>query len=350
MADEDNKNNDAKPSEEEAAFDSTAAVDAIVEGTRNRADEIEEALEGALDPVELSQDPNEDAKEIAKEIETVKASSEVVENSEEIVLDLDGVGEAKPSNKADNVEEPKLQIHVGRDDVRISTGHPLIDDIAAELEKSRKFTMDIAAELEKSRKFTMYAVSSLCVALLAGVLFFILMSTQIVQKISQVDAMLGAVAKRTLQVTKGIETFSTLEERIGQTLSNQTSLAETLAANDLAVAELESRIAALNESMQANIGQVVDESSNYLVQTRSVLQEENQKAFNTLGELQSMLAEHRGMIAPISNLSRELSVVKGDLTEVRQTIDDLYIIERARMARELLDQRDADLDASGVEK
>lgn len=338
MADEDNKNNDAKPSEEEAAFDSAAAVDAIVEGTRNRADEIEEALEGALDPVELSQDPNDDAKEIAKEIETetVKASSEVVENMEEIVLDLDGVGEAKPSNKADNVEEPKLQIHVGKDDVRISTGHPLIDDIAA--------------ELEKSRKFTMYAVSSLCVALLAGVLFFILMSTQIVQKISQVDAMLGAVAKRTLQVTKGIETFSTLEESISQTLLNQTSLAETLAANDLAVAELESRIAALNESMQANIGQVVDESSNYLVQTRSVLQEENQKAFNTLGELQSMLAEHRGMIAPISNLSRELSVVKGDLTEVRQTIDDLYIIERARMARELLDQRDADLDASGVKK
>lgn len=338
MADEDNKNNNAKASEEEAAFDSAAAVDAIVEGTRNRADEIEEALEGALDPVVLSQDPNDDAKEIAKEIETetVKASSEVVENMEEIVLDLDGVGEAKPSNKADNVEEPKLQIHVGRDDVRISTGHPLIDDIAA--------------ELEKSRKFTMYAVSSLCVALLAGVLFFILMSTQIVQKISQVDAMLGAVAKRTLQVTKGIETFSTLEERIGQTLLNQTSLAETLAANDLAVAELESRIAALNESMQANIGQVVDESSNYLVQTRSVLQEENQKAFNTLGELQSMLAEHRGMIAPISNLSRELSVVKGDLTEVRQTIDDLYIIERARMARELLDQREADLDASGVEK
>ena len=342
MADEDNKNNNAKASEEEAAFDSAAAVDAIVEGTRNRADEIEEALEGALDPVVLSQNPNHDTKEIAKEIEieteteTVKASSEVVENMEEIVLDLDGVGEAKPSNKADNVEEPKLQIHVGRDDVRISTGHPLIDDIAA--------------ELEKSRKFTMYAVSSLCVALLAGVLFFILMSTQIVQKISQVDAMLGAVAKRTLQVTKGIETFSTLEERIGQTLLNQTSLAETLAANDLAVAELESRIAALNESMQANIGQVVDESSNYLVQTRSVLQEENQKAFNTLGELQSMLAEHRGMIAPISNLSRELSVVKGDLTEVRQTIDDLYIIERARMARELLDQRDADLDASGVEK
>lgn len=331
MADEDNKNNNAKASEEEAAFDSAAAVDAIVEGTRNRADEIEEALEGALDPVVLSQDPNDDAKEIAKEIETetVKASSEVVENMEEIVLDLDGVGEAKPSNKADNVEEPKLQIHVGRDDVRISTGHPLIDDIAA--------------ELEKSRKFTMYAVSSLCVALLAGVLFFILMSTQIVQKISQVDAMLGAVAKRTLQVTKGIETFSTLEERIGQTLLNQTSLAETLAANDLAVAELESRIAALNESMQANIGQVVDESSNYLVQTRSVLQAENQKAFNTLGDLQSILTEQRGMIAPISNLSREMIQIKGDLAEVRQTIDDLYIIERARMARELLDQRDSSL-------
>jgi hypothetical protein len=72
-----------------------------------------------------------------------------------------------------------------------------------------------------------------------------------------------------------------------------------------------------------------------------VLQEENQKAFNTLGDLQKILAEQRGMIAPIGNLSRELSQVQRDLVRVRQTIDDLYIIERARMARELSDQRNA---------
>ena len=213
--------------------------------------------------------------------------------------------------------------------MRISTGHPLIDDIAA--------------QLEKSRKFTVYAVSSLFIALLASALFFILMSAQMSKKVAEVNSMMGAVAKRTLQVTKGIETFSTLEERIGQTLLNQTSLAETLAANDLAVAELELRITALNESMQVDIGQAVGESSNYLVQTRSVLQAENQKAFNTLGDLQSILTEQRGMIAPISNLSREMNQIKGDLAEVRQTIDDLYIIERARMARELLDQRDSSL-------
>jgi len=255
-------------------------------------------------------------------------SEEMVENDSEIVLDLGDV-EVAPAKKKDVVEEPSLQIHVGKDDVRISTGHPLIDDIAA--------------QLEKSRTFTIYAVSSLFIALLTSVLFYILMSAQMSKKVSEVNSMMGAVAKRTLQVTKGIETFSTLEERIGQTLINQTSLAETLAANDLAVAELELRIAALNENMQADIGQVVGESSNYLVQTRSVLQEENQKTFNTLGELQSILAEQRGMIAPISNLSRELNQVKNDLAEVRKTIDDLYIIERARMARELLDQRDASL-------
>jgi hypothetical protein len=330
MADEDNKNNETQLPEAEETFDSSAAVDAIVDGTRNRADEIEEALDGALADKEAA------------------SSSEVAEASPEIVLDL---GEAeivkpagKPADKAANkatdkkgdVEEPKLQIHVGKDDVRISTGHPLIDDIAA--------------QLEKSRKFTMYAVSSLCIALLAGVLFYIFMSTQISKKISEVDSMIGLVAKRTLQVTKGIETFSTLEQSIGKTLENQTSLAETLAANELAVVQLELKIAALNENMQADIGRVVDESSNYLVQTRSVLQEENQKTFNTLGELQSVLTEQRGMIAPISNLSRELSQVRVDLAEVRQTIDDLYIIERARMARELLDQRDATVSQSSVEK
>jgi len=320
MADEDNKNEEPKLPEAEESFDSAAAVDAIVEGTRSRVEEIEEALDGALVV-------NNDSAQADAEA-TDSMSEEMVENDSEIVLDLGDV-EVAPAKKKDVVEEPSLQIHVGKDDVRISTGHPLIDDIAA--------------QLEKSRTFTIYAVSSLFIALLTSVLFYILMSAQMSKKVSEVNSMMGAVAKRTLQVTKGIETFSTLEERIGQTLINQTSLAETLAANDLAVAELELRIAALNENMQADIGQVVGESSNYLVQTRSVLQEENQKTFNTLGELQSILAEQRGMIAPISNLSRELNQVKNDLAEVRKTIDDLYIIERARMARELLDQRDASL-------
>ena len=320
MADEDNKNEEPKLPEGEESFDSAAAVDAIVEGTRSRVEEIEEALDGALVVNNDSPQADEEASD--------SMSEEMVESDSEIVLDLGDV-EVAPAKKKDVVEEPSLQIHVGKEDVRISTGHPLIDDIAA--------------QLEKSRKFTIYAVSSLFIALLTSVLFYILMSAQMSKKVSEVNSMMGAVAKRTLQVTKGIETFSMLEERIGQTLINQTSLAETLAANDLAVAELELRIAALNENMQADIGQVVGESSNYLVQTRSVLQEENQKTFNTLGELQSVLAEQRGMIAPISNLSRELNQVKNDLAEVRKTIDDLYIIERARMARELLDQRDASL-------
>jgi hypothetical protein len=320
MADEDNKNEEAKLPEGEESFDSAAAVDAIVEGTRSRVDEIEEALDGALVA------NNDSAQAAAEAPDTIPEKS--IENDSEIVLDLVDV-EVAPTvaKKKDDVEEPSLQIHVGKDDVRISTGHPLIDDIAA--------------QLEKSRKFTIYAVSSLFIALLTSVLFYILMSAQMSKKVSEVNSMMAAVAKRTLQVTKGIETFSTLEERIGQTLLNQTSLAETLAANDLAVAELELRITGLNESMQADIGRVVDESSNYLVQTRGVLQEENQKTFNTLGDLQSILVEQRGMIAPISNLSREVNQVKGDLAEVRKTIDDLYTIERARMARELLDQRDA---------
>lgn len=329
MADEDNKNEEPKLPGGEESFDSAAAVDAIVEGTRSRVDEIEEALDGALVA------NNDSAQAAAESPDSMPEKS--VENDSEIVLDLGDVEVAPAAaKKKDDVEEPSLQIHVGKDDVRISTGHPLIDDIAA--------------QLEKSRKFTMYAVSSLFIALLTSVLFYILMSAQMSKKVSEVNSMMGAVAKRTLQVTKGIETFSTLEQRIGQTLLNQTSLAETLAANDLAVAELELRITALNESMQADIGRVVDESSNYLVQTRGVLQEENQKTFNTLGDLQSILVEQRGMIAPISNLSLELNQVKGDLAEVRKTIDDLYTIERARMARELLDQRDASLLQSTEEK
>ena len=97
-------------------------------------------------------------------------------------------------------DEPNLQISVGGEKVRISTAHPMIEEIAE--------------QLHKSRQFTQYAVGSLCIALLAAVLFYVLMAAQLSSKVKEIDGMLGAMAKRTLQMTKGIETFSVLAGRL----------------------------------------------------------------------------------------------------------------------------------------
>ena len=107
-------------------------------------------------------------------------------------------GSSEPSAAATTVsppeDEPDLQISVGGEKVRISTAHPMIEEIAE--------------QLHKSRQFTQYAVGSLCIALLAAVLFYVLMAAQLSSKVKEIDGMLGAMAKRTLQMTKGIETLA----------------------------------------------------------------------------------------------------------------------------------------------
>ena len=64
-----------------------------------------------------------------------------------------------------------------------------------------KMIEEIAEQLHKSRQFTQYAVGSLCIALLAAVFFYVLMAAQLSSKIKEIDGMLGAMAKRTLQMT-----------------------------------------------------------------------------------------------------------------------------------------------------
>ena len=167
--------------------------------------------------------------ERASEIEDVLANASspgVLANAADTTLD-------QPESEAGATDvlpadEPNRQMRVGEDNVRASSSHPLIEEIAE--------------QLHKSRQFTQYAVGSLCIALLGAVLFYVLMAAQLSSKVKEIDSMLGAMAKRTLQMTKGIETFSILGGRLDKTLANQLMQQEMLAANEIAVVNLNEQL------------------------------------------------------------------------------------------------------------
>ena len=108
----------------------------------------------------------------------------------------------------------------------------------------------------------MYSVAAL-VALLAAVLFYVLMAAQLSSKVGEIDSMLGAVAKRTLQMTRGIETFSAIEMRLDEGLENQLLQREMLAANEIAMVEL-------NEMLDELPEEVTGATANALTQTQQL--------------------------------------------------------------------------------
>ena len=278
-----------------AKSDAEEAIEAIAKNVQERAAEIEDVLADVSAPGALPK---------------VTAPSPVVGSA--------------PTPPVDALEEgePNLQISVGGDKVRISTAHPMIEEIAE--------------QLHKSRQFTQYAVGSLCIALVAAVLFYVLMAAQLSSKVKEIDGMLGAMAKRTLQMTKGIETFSTLGGRLDETLANQLTQQEMLAANEIALVNLSEQLNSLPEIVTTNAEETMEQTQQMLLVELKELQVENAAVTTNLDRLAKSLEAQKTEVAALRGVRRELSTVRASMKQVEATVSDLYIIERARLAKQVL--------------
>lgn len=272
------------------------AIEAITKNVQERAAEIEDVLADASTPIALPKGEPDLPEPVFSAMEDANAATE------------------------DN--EPNLQISVGGEKVRISTAHPLIEDIAE--------------QLQKSRQFTVYSVGALCTALLAAVLFYVLMAAQLSSKVGEIDAMLGAMAKRTLQMTKGIESFSALEIRLQESLANQLMLREMLAANEIAMIGLNEKF----DAMPAEVGSATNSSVNAaqqaLAEQLQSLQSQSASFSGSLAGMRQSVDAQEAELSALRSVRRELSTLRSSMQTVEKTVADLYIIERARVAKQML--------------
>ena len=288
--------------ESESAADATEsssaddAIEAITKNVQERAAEIEDVLADASTPTALPKGEPDLPEPIFSAMEDANAATQ------------------------DN--EPNLQISVGGEKVRISTAHPLIEDIAE--------------QLQKSRQFTMYSVGGLCTALLAAVLFYVLMAAQLSSKVGEIDAMLGAMAKRTLQMTKGIESFSALEIRLQESLANQLMLREMLAANEIAMMGLNEKFDAMPAEVGIATNSSVSAAQQALAEQLQSLQSQSASFSDSLEGMRQSVDAQEAELSALRTVRRELSTLRSSMQTVEKTVADLYIIERARVAKQML--------------
>lgn len=334
MADEENpKPEDQQGSEAAAAgsAESVANTEADSGPDSVAQDVTEAALEGADEAISaIAENVKSRAAEIEDVLAEVSEPSALPKTTEEPQLAaVAPLSEPSPQAKAaveeaDDADEPNLAISVGGDTLRISTAHPLIEDIAE--------------QLQKSQRFTLYSVGALCIALLAAVLFYVLMAAQLSSKVKEIDAMLGAMAKRTLQMTKGIESFSALEQGIDQGLTNQLMLQEMLAANEIAVVALNQQLQALPGTVESSTSEALGETQQTLRTQLQNVQAETSRLLEQVDRAQRSLEQQSSVVGSLNGIGRDLTELKGRLKGVEQTVSDLYVIERARVAKQMRDK------------
>ena len=323
---------------EEEAEDTAEELDAS-------QNEDTEEVQGSEDNAAVVEDGDaeNEAAETTDQMLSAEASEEETvsdEMPEEVVTDL--VKEEDSSNsdaqavialKADS----RLYIYGEPEDPMVGVTQNI--DRARELmletmSKSRATTAD---SVQKARNLNLISGLFLCSALLASVGFFVFMSIQMSQKIVEIDSLLTAVAKRSIQMTKGIEKFSIIEEQLEKTLGNQETINDYLAKDDPYRRELNERIDELRNQLKKDMSARVLRSEGNLNEVLSGVSTSSSNNEQAIKQIASMVKNQ-------GNPSKSIQDLQRSLREIEVKLNDLYLIEQARLSREIAAQRTREVE------
>ena len=325
----------AEASKEEVVEDPVEEMDASESEDTEQVPDSEEtaaAVEG-----------NEPQNETAEQILSVEESDEEAvsgETPKETTTDL--VTEEDSSNsdaqavialKADS----RLYIYGEPEDpmVGVTQNIDRARDLMLEtMSKSRATTAD---SVQKARNLNLISGLFLCSALLAAVGFFVFMSIQMSQKIVEIDSLLTAVAKRSIQMTKGIEKFSVIEEQLEKTLGNQRTINDYLAKDDPYRRELNERIEELRNQLKKDMSARVLRSEGNLNEVLSGVSTSSSNNEQAIKQIASMVKNQ-------GNPSKSIQDLQRSLREIEVKLNDLYLIEQARLSREIATQRTTEVE------
>lgn len=323
---------------EEQAEDTAEELDA----SQNEDTEEVQGSEDNAAVVEGDDPENETAETTEQNLSAEASEEETVsdEMPEEVVTDL--VKEEDSSNsdaqavialKADS----RLYIYGEPEDPMVGVTQNI--DRARELmletmSKSRATTAD---SVQKARNLNLISGLFLCSALLAAVGFFVFMSIQMSQKIVEIDSLLTAVAKRSIQMTKGIEKFSIIEEQLEKTLGNQETINDYLAKDDPYRRELNERIDELRNQLKKDMSARVLRSEGNLNEVLSGVSTSSSNNEQAIKQIASMVKNQ-------GNPSKSIQDLQRSLREIEVKLNDLYLIEQARLSREIAAQRTREVE------
>ena len=303
-------------------------------------DEAEISSEASTDlPEDETSDEGESSPDNSVETEDVLTVSstetdEVISQEEDSSVDAQAVIALKSDSRLyiyGEPEDPMVGVTQNIDRAR----ELMLETMA----KSRATTAD---SLQKARNLNFISGMFLCSALLAAVGFFVFMSIQMSQKIVEIDSLLTAVAKRSIQMTKGIEKFSLMEEQLDKTLVNQEMISEYLAKDEPFRSQINGRIEELRSQLKKDMSARVKRSEGNLSKVLDGVAESSNNNEEAIKQISSMVKNQ-------GDPSKSIRELRSALNGIDKKLNDLYLIEQARVSREISLERtkDTEFEAGG---
>ena len=342
-------NEESASESEQGEVESSPATQDEVDDANSEIDASENTEEEAS--VEADSKSPEDEVTYTNEVEPSSGDSlqtgEALTLSSEESDDSEAVSDEVISQEEDSSADAQAVIALKADSRLYIYGEPEdpMVGVTQNIDRARELMLETMAKsrattadsVQKARNLNFISGMFLCSALLAAVGFFVFMSIQMSQKIVEIDSLLTAVAKRSIQMTKGIEKFSLIEEQLDKTLVNQEMISDYLSKDEPFRSQINGRIEELRSQLKKDMSARVNRSEGNLSKVLDGVAVSSTKNEQAIKQITSMVKNQGDPSKSIRELRRSLS-------EIEKKLNDLYLIEQARVSREISLQRNRETE------
>ena len=292
------------------------------------------------DSIDMGSSPDEDSSvndpdELEEEASASPATAEGSEPESTDELEE----EASPFLETDVGSEPESDDQSAESEIEISASLAVIRDDLIRLDgKLEKLENPSITELGRAKNLIILLSAVTGIVMIASITFFIVMSTNVSQKVAELDRVLMAVARRGVQLGDGIEKISEMEDKLIKVIEQNEPIPSSLEG-------IRSQI--LNQGRAL----IDKEEENFAVlRTRFEPITSNQSELEQLidGNFKKLEkhVEKTVNLKPLSTanieIKKQLEKLNQDVVEVDRKLNDLYVIKQAEMEKVFLELQNSE--------
>lgn len=280
--------------------------------------EILNAAEAA--PANLSQD-------------TAKEDGSSPDDPEMERVTLDSVHDGNGSVSSSESEESVKSVDEASENFKF-----IREDLGALKAQVERLANPKSEELDRAKRLILLLSAVTGIVMVASITFFIVMSVSISQKVSELDRVLMAVAKRGVQLGDGLIKISEMDNKLVRVIEQNEPIPFSL-----------ERI----ENQISNQGRaLIDKEEENFISLRSrfepLIQKQNDLEFGIQNKFQE-LEVHVSRTFDLKSLEDEnlevgkkLDSLDNEVAEIKGKVNDLYAIKRAEMEKVFIELKNGD--------
>ena len=265
----------------------------------------------------------------------------------------DSLDEESPANETDDLEkEANSTLEAdGVSEQEVAEDQPVETEswIAADLAliredlsrldgKVEKLENPSSTEIGRAKNLIILLSAITGIVMIASITFFIVMSVNVSQKVSELDRVLMAVAKRGVQLADGIEKISEMENK----------LIELIGYNEPIPSSLEG---IQNQILNQGRALIDKEEENFtllrarfepIVSKQNDLERDIEGRFKKLETHVDKTVNLRPLSTANNEIKKQLEALNQDVIKIDRKLNDLYLIKQAEMEKVFLELQNSE--------